>query len=171
MPAALTDIRPLLPELFADRAVCVLTRLGQTLNRLIEIRLEPLSLKLRHYTILRALGARVVMSQHELGELLSMDPATTATTVDELERDGLVAREREPSNRRKYAVELTSRGRRALARADAALSRLDADVLAELPDRDRKALRGLLAVLAYGEAYPALAQAEGAVAPRRAVQR
>jgi DNA-binding MarR family transcriptional regulator len=158
---------PILPELFADRAVCVMTRIGQTLNRMIEIRLAPLGIKLRHYTILRALSATGVMSQHELGELLSMDPATTATTVDELERDNLVARERRPANRRKYAVELTTRGRRLLSRAEAVFSALESDVLAELGDRDRRQLRKLLAVLAYGRAYPALAHDEEALALRR----
>jgi DNA-binding MarR family transcriptional regulator len=158
---------PLLPELFAGRAVCVLTRLGQSVNRLIDIRLEPLALKLRHYTVLRALGSLGVMSQQELGELLTMDPATTATTVDELEQGGLVAREREPQNRRKYAVDLTVRGRRLLAQADETLDELESDVLAELGETDRERMRKLLAVLAFGERYPALVRAEGAAGGRR----
>jgi DNA-binding MarR family transcriptional regulator len=161
------DFRPLLPESFAGRAVCVTTRLGQTLNRLIELRLEPLHLKLRHYTVLHTLAAEGVMSQHELGELLTMDPATTAITLEELEQRRLVARKREPENRRKYAVDLTARGRGTLARAELALERLEAEVLVELSHGDQTQLRRLLDVLAFGEEYPALARAEGAVGGRR----
>jgi DNA-binding MarR family transcriptional regulator len=154
----------LLPELFAERAVCVLTRVGQSLNRLIEIRLDPLGLKLRHYTVLRSLASEGVMSQQELGELLTMDPATTATTVDELEQYGLLARKREPANRRKYAVAVTDSGRRMLARAERALDALETDVLVELDEAERAGLRGALFVLAYGERYPALVRAEAAAA-------
>jgi DNA-binding MarR family transcriptional regulator len=146
----------LLPRHFADRAVCVATRVGQTMNRLIETSLEPVGLKLRHYTVLRSLEADGVMSQQEIGDLLSMDPATTATTVDDLVRAGLVARDREPDNRRKYAVELTAAGRRTLGLAERALDELESAALSELSATDRKQLRRLLGVLAYGEQYPAL---------------
>jgi len=136
--------------------VCVVTRVGQTMNRLIEDCLEPVGLKLRHYTVLSSLAAAGAMSQQEIGGLLSMDPATTATTVEELERDGLIVRYREPDNRRKYAVELTAAGRRTIKRAERALDELEADVLGELRAADRTQLRRLLGVLAYGERYPEL---------------
>jgi DNA-binding MarR family transcriptional regulator len=157
---------PLLPRHFADRAVCVATRIGQTMNRLIEAALEPVGLKLRHYTVLHSLAAEGVMSQREIGELLSMDPATTATTVDELVRDGLLARDREPDNRRKYAVELTAAGRRTLQRAEQALDALESAALADLAPVDRKQLRRVLGVLAYGEAYPALVRGRKTREPR-----
>jgi DNA-binding MarR family transcriptional regulator len=150
--------QPLLPRQFAQRAVCVVTRVGQTMSRLIEDCLEPVGLKLRHYTVLSSLAADGAMSQQEIGSLLSMDPATTATTVDELERDGLLVRYREPDNRRKYAVELTAAGRRTLKRAERALDALEADALGELRAADRTQLRRLLGVLAYGERYPELAR-------------
>ena len=97
-----------------------------------------------------------VSNNQEIGGLLSMDPATTATTVDDLERDGLLVRYREPDNRRKYAVELTAAGRRTLKRAERALDALEADALGELRAADRTQLRRLLGMLAYGERYPEL---------------
>jgi len=159
---AATRDEPLLPAFFGDHLVCVLTRLGLSTRRLVDSRLEPLALKLRHYTVLRSLAERGPLPQHALGELLGIDPATTATTLDDLEQAGLVDRTREPQNRRRYALELTADGRRTLARAESALDELDAAVLAELGRDERKSLRDLVGVLAFGEAFPALARAEGA---------
>ena len=116
--------RMLLPDFFAEHSVCVLARVGQVAHRLVEIRLETVGLKLRHYAVLRTLLEGDVMSQHELGTLLLLDPATTANTLDELEREGLATRRREPTNRRKYAVRLTPAGRRRVARAQSALGAL-----------------------------------------------
>jgi DNA-binding MarR family transcriptional regulator len=51
------------------------------------------------------------MSQRELAERLNLEKSTVSRMVAELERKGLVARERDPANRRFYLLRLTDAGR------------------------------------------------------------
>src|SRR3990167_5325059 len=57
------------------------------------------------------------MSQIEVGQLLSMDRATTMTIVNRLQARGYVRRERSTSDGRKQALHLTGAGTDALLRA------------------------------------------------------
>jgi MarR family transcriptional regulator, lower aerobic nicotinate degradation pathway regulator len=60
--------------------------------------------------------------------------------VKQCEAAGLVARERDPDDRRAYRVALTARGRRLQAVADEELAALDRELVARLGARRRDAL-------------------------------
>jgi len=51
------------------------------------------------------------MAQSRLGRETSMDPSTTTTVIRKLEREGLIARHRDPSDMRTTLIELTEAGR------------------------------------------------------------
>ena len=72
------------------------------------------------------------------------------SVVDELEGSDLLERRRDPSDRRKHQVHLTSAGREVLARADTVAQEVDAAVLASIGSTDRDAfMRGLREVVTF----------------------
>jgi DNA-binding MarR family transcriptional regulator len=86
-----------------------------------------------------------------MGELAAAEqvrPATISRLVQELEREGLVARKSDPQDRRVQRVQATARGRRLLQEGRRRrVARLAAD-LARLPDADRRLLERAAALLA-----------------------
>ncbi|MQM26725.1 MarR family winged helix-turn-helix transcriptional regulator [Glycomyces albidus] len=52
------------------------------------------------------------MSQRELAERLGLEKSSVSRLVADLESEGLVARERDPGNRRLYRLQITAAGRR-----------------------------------------------------------
>lgn len=52
------------------------------------------------------------IGQSELGRLLNLSPASVTRLIDRLEERGLIARERDPDDRRRVAVRLLPAGRR-----------------------------------------------------------
>lgn len=52
------------------------------------------------------------IGQSELGRLLNLSPASVTRLIDRLEERGLIARERDPGDRRRVAVSLLPAGRR-----------------------------------------------------------
>ncbi|TQN46867.1 MarR family transcriptional regulator [Humibacillus xanthopallidus] len=81
--------------------------------------LEPLGLTHPQYLVMLALWERAPLALKEIGELLSLEPATVSPLVKRLEAAGLVVRERHPHDDRALLVSLTPRG--AALRAEALL--------------------------------------------------
>jgi DNA-binding MarR family transcriptional regulator len=75
-----------------------------------------------------------------LAAIEQVSPPAITKTVSLLERQGLVARERHPTDRRVVLVSPTPEGRRLLERGRAARVRAVADLLAGLPAADRAAV-------------------------------
>jgi DNA-binding MarR family transcriptional regulator len=99
----------------------------------------------RHVAILMALDtAAAPVSQRWLAESLGLNRTVMGRLVDELERDGLVERERSATDRRAYALRPTATGLEALARATPELDRSDAQLTVQLTPEDRARLNELL---------------------------
>jgi DNA-binding MarR family transcriptional regulator len=60
---------------------------------------------------LHELDSDTPLSQRDLAERLRLEKSTVSRMVAELERKGLVVRERDPANRRLYRLRLTDAGR------------------------------------------------------------
>jgi DNA-binding MarR family transcriptional regulator len=60
---------------------------------------------------LHELDTGVPLSQRDLAERLRLDKSTVSRLAAELERKGLLVRERDPDNRRLYRLRLTDAGR------------------------------------------------------------
>jgi len=65
---------------------------------------------------LHELDSDTPLSQRDLAERLRLEKSTVSRLVAEMERTGLVVREREPGNRRLYRLRLTDAGRAAHVR-------------------------------------------------------
>ncbi len=86
-------------------------------------------------------------SQQVLSEELRIDRSVMVGIADELEKAGYVSRERDPEDRRAYAVTLTTPGRRALAKAEKAIPEYLDHTFAALTPTERDKLTALLGKL------------------------
>jgi MarR family transcriptional regulator, lower aerobic nicotinate degradation pathway regulator len=78
--------------------------------------METQGAPLVHWQLISAIAYEGLHSQAALATRVGMDPAGTSRSLDELERAGLVKRERDDEDRRRVSLALTTRGRRWYAR-------------------------------------------------------
>ena len=71
------------------------------------------SISLSQAFALHELDTDVPLSQRDLVERLNLDKSSVSRMAAEMERNGLLVRERHPDNRRVYRLRLTDRGREA----------------------------------------------------------
>lgn len=122
----------------------LLSKAAQRVTAGFDARLEPLGLKSRHAGLLMTLGEQGPLSQQVLGALHRIDRTTMVALVDELERAGLVERQRDPEDRRAYRVQLTRKGATLRTRVVQLLTESEAASLEALAAPDRQRLRQLL---------------------------
>jgi DNA-binding MarR family transcriptional regulator len=97
------------------------------------------------YGVLNVVAQRGPVSQREVCDVLGVHPSDMVEIVDIVERQGWVARRRDPDDRRRYRLTLTAAGRRTLARYDAIAARAEAVVLEPLAEGERRTLLDLVA--------------------------
>ncbi len=98
--------------------------------------------------VLRRLGQFPGQSQRELADALGMHAPRLVALIDELEDRGLVARDRDPHDRRNYAITLTDDGRRVLAELARVAREHELAITTALDDDERAQLLALLGRLA-----------------------
>jgi DNA-binding MarR family transcriptional regulator len=132
-----------------DRTGFLAQKVGTLFLQAVADRLARIGLSNRQYFVLAGVETAGPVSQQDLARLLSIDPTVMVGLVDELERSGFVSRTRDPADRRRYALALTAGGKKAVARAHAAMTAVEQDFFSPLTDtqrdRYRDALKRLLA--------------------------
>jgi DNA-binding MarR family transcriptional regulator len=136
-----------LPRVMSDRLGFLLGRAHMAHREIAAAALAPLELGPRQFGALSVLADEGPLSQQRLGERTGLDRTTMVALVDGLERGGLVERERNPDDRRAYALRATPRGRRVLERAAAAVERAEAEFLARVSAQDARRLKQILRTL------------------------
>src|SRR5215210_2318602 len=86
--------------------------LAKAMARELAGRLAARGASLGQWGVLLFLWAQDGRSQGELARLVAIEDATMVRTIDRMERDGLVRRERDAQDRRRVNVFLTEEGRR-----------------------------------------------------------
>jgi MarR family transcriptional regulator, lower aerobic nicotinate degradation pathway regulator len=119
-------------------------------NRLVGERLAAEGVRRHHFSVLTALDEDGPASQAALGRRLSIDRSDMVAVINDLERDGLVARDRDAADRRRNVIRVTPVGRRARKRLDARIEEAQAALLEPLSASDQRALRRLLARVVEG---------------------
>ena len=155
------------PETAADRIPygLLLARLGYEATARFRRYLRPLNLGAQQFIVLKQLQAMGSCAQAELADALGIDYSNLASVTGELYRRGLIERNRDESDRRRYVVELTDDGRRLLADADTAIGTGEEDMLASLDEAEREQLWELLRRMADAlEICPSEAEACAEVA-------
>jgi DNA-binding MarR family transcriptional regulator len=105
---------------------------------------EDLDLTPAQLHLLLWLGRDGPLTMGELARLVAVTEKTITGVVDRLERDRLVQRERDPSDRRVVRVRLAAHGARAYRRIDQDIDRKLAGFLGLLEPLDRRHLMRML---------------------------
>lgn len=100
-----------------------------------------------HWQLISAIAYEGLHSQAALAERVGMDPAGTSRALDELEREGLVKRQRDDGDRRRVTLNLTAEGRRWYERARAQVFESISPVFEPLTAAEASQLEALLSRL------------------------
>src|SRR4051812_9616072 len=128
----------------------LLALLGQEAMRRLRAAHTAHNLKPRQFQILGLLHDHGALAQRDLMQTMGVDPSILVTLLNPLEADGLVARERDPADRRRHLVTLSAAGERQLASAARAQQQTEDALFASLDDQQREQLGTLLLALRDG---------------------
>jgi DNA-binding MarR family transcriptional regulator len=114
------------------------------------------------FAVLNYIAAHDGATQRAIGAAMGIDPSTMVSLLDELQRAGLASRRPHPTDRRAYAITITSKGRRALERARAMAYKAEDEVLSGLSATERRELLDLMRrALEASPHQPSWSAAEG----------
>ena len=137
-----------LPEELASSTAFLLKRLGYAAKDQAMKSYEEAGLHPYHHAVLAVLDEGSRETQGAIADALGYDRGQLVGLLDELEERGLVERKRDPADRRRHIVRMTSDGKRALVKLRALARRLENDLLAPLDDDERAHLHALMLRLA-----------------------
>jgi MarR family transcriptional regulator, lower aerobic nicotinate degradation pathway regulator len=137
-----------LPEELLAKSGFLMVRLGAEFKTRAVGTLVRAGFSQYHYSVLALLHEQDRETQAEIAEALDLDPSQLVGVLDGLEARGLVARQRDPRDRRRHLVTLTTEGRRQLRRLRTAIDRFEDQLFAPLDPSERAALHEMLLRLA-----------------------
>jgi DNA-binding MarR family transcriptional regulator len=126
-----------------ETEVALLMRFGEATRRAIPVEAHR-SLDRAAYVILRHLDEAGPQNVSALAARLNLDGSTVTRQVGAMERDGLIAREADPSDGRGTLVSATTAGLRRMSVVRSARAEVYDEMLADWTDRDRAELATLL---------------------------
>lgn len=127
----------------ATGSMNLLTRLTRDVYR--RATEDVIGIRLKQFIALDYLREQGGTTQQQLGETLHLDKNNCVILLNDLEDDGYVERRRDPTDRRRHLVGMTSAGENALHEAEEKLETLEDEVIGELSAEERATLRELLA--------------------------
>jgi DNA-binding MarR family transcriptional regulator len=122
----------------------LLMRLARASGRRIAASLECLDMSGHEFAALHLLHDSGPLSQQQLAQGLRIHPSNLVGLLDSLEADGLVARTRDPVDRRRHIVGVTKAGLRRLASAQRAAIDAERELLEPLSSAERQELLSYL---------------------------
>ena len=122
----LSQTQKCLPRELAESQVFLLGRLGYELKRHAIEELEAAGFSFYDYSVLALAAEGACTAQSSMADLLRLDRSQLVGLLDGLEDRGLIERRRDPNDRRRHLISITTTGG----------TELDA------PPRDREADRG-----------------------------
>lgn len=135
-----------------------LWRLNHALERLSSLMARTSGITAQQRFLLRVVEERPDLSAADLAPLLHLDPGTVSVSLSRLRARGLVARERDPRDRRRGPLRLTKRGAARVRAGAFTVEGAAAKVLARTPPRERARLARVLETLALAFEIPLAAR-------------
>lgn len=122
----------------------LLARHGRIMNTRLRQALDSSGLNPRHAVLLCRLDESGPISQQGLIDILSIDASALVAVLNDLEREGLVERRRDPADRRRHIVEITADGKRAVGSIEVAVADVEREAFAGFSANELFQLHGLL---------------------------
>ena len=113
---------------------------GQGLGR----SLDAVGMTGHEFAILHRLEQGGSAHGRELSRALRLHPSNLVALLDQLEDDGLIARRRDPRDRRRQLIKLTALGTKRFRRAEAAVAAAERELLSPLSADERRDLHTYL---------------------------
>ena len=135
---------PSRPPSLLELPAYLIANVARVGHRELELALGRHDLRLAHYAILLALSDFGAMAQHELADRLDGNRSHAVGYLDHLQALELVARQRDPADRRRQNVTLTPEGRSLLNTLAHDVARATDAMLQPLTAAERKTLVALL---------------------------
>jgi MarR family transcriptional regulator, lower aerobic nicotinate degradation pathway regulator len=132
---------------YPPTAGMLVVKIARAAERWFTEALKPTGLTPRHLGVLFEVRAHPT-SQQALIDSIGVDPSKLVGLLNDLEAEGLIARRRDPEDRRRHIVELSKEGRARLGAAERAVIKVEERLFEGLDDGQRKQLHGLLAQVA-----------------------
>jgi len=126
----------------------LLARLGLAFKTKALERIEAEGFEAHHYSVLAILGEGARETQATIADALDVDPSRLVALLDSLEERDLIARQRDPQDRRRHVVSITPAGRRQLQRLRAIAKQLEEEFFGSLSTAEREAFYEVLQKLA-----------------------
>jgi MarR family transcriptional regulator, lower aerobic nicotinate degradation pathway regulator len=143
-----TAPKPALPaELLASTGF-LLARVGYGIKMRVIQEFEKEGFSILQYGVLALLGEGATETQSKIADVLDYDRSQLVGELDELEERSLIVRRRDPQDRRRHMVSITSDGKRQLARMRSTVKRIEDDFLQALDEPGRQALHHTLLQIA-----------------------
>jgi len=121
-----------------------LTRTARVVSRAFDDALADAGGSLPVWLVLLNLKIQQDANQRQLAEAVGVTEATLTHHLNAMEKDGLLARRRDPANRRNHIVEPTASGEAVFARLAAVARAFDQQLRTSLEPADITTLRALL---------------------------
>jgi len=132
---------------WAPTAGMLLLKIGKAAERRFAEALKPTGLTPRHLGVLYEVQA-CPTSQGALVETIGVDASKLVGLLNDLEAEGLIARKRDPEDRRRHIVEVSAKGSARLEDAKKIAATVEEELLAGLDADQRAELLVLLAQVA-----------------------
>src|SRR3954468_3592959 len=137
----------------------LMIKLGRiTMHRFSEA-LEPFGVRPRDVAALIELRDSGELTQQTLCGQLHLDPPNLVAILNDLEERGYATRRRDPEDRRRHLVEVSTKGIAVIEKVSEAMDRVEAELLEGFEPAEREQLEGLLTSVwersgGYDEPYP-----------------
>jgi DNA-binding MarR family transcriptional regulator len=126
----------------------LLARLGLGFKSKAITALDDAGFETYDYGVLAMLAEGARLTQANIADALALDPSRLVALLDSLEDRGLIMRQRDPEDRRRHVVSITTNGERELAQLREIVGELEEEFLSPLDPKERKTLHELLQRLA-----------------------
>jgi DNA-binding MarR family transcriptional regulator len=146
MRADTADPTPTRPGLLTYQASTwyLLAQAGSQARHLWSGVLAQLHVSPSQFKVLRALSESGPLGQHQLADLIAVDPRNAVPLIDSLADRGLLAREVDLADRRRRVLTLTALGQKVATDLASIAAEIENDFLSPLSTAEQQSLRQML---------------------------
>jgi len=142
-----SDSEVSIPTNLKDNLGFLLNKAARIMREEVAESLKPLSLTFQEYVILRMIENHASQTQQELAMRNDIDRTSMVDIVDRLEERELLVRHKDESDRRKYQLVITAKGRKTLTHAKRITEKVQKKLVQPLSEAELKVTKEALSKL------------------------